>query len=89
MDISSINAMGAYGATRNIAQPAADAASTTANFAEILNGADRAVTQFAFETMDAQGVVEALAEAEMALQAAVTVRDRVVGAYQELLRMPL
>lgn len=38
---------------------------------------------------DAHSVVEALATAEMAVQAAVTVRDKVVEAYQEILRMPV
>jgi flagellar hook-basal body complex protein FliE len=40
-------------------------------------------------TGDAQTVVEALANAEVALETAVTVRNRVVEAYQELLRMPI
>ncbi|MEM1343070.1 MAG: flagellar hook-basal body complex protein FliE [Pseudomonadota bacterium] len=38
---------------------------------------------------DAQAVVEALTATELALQTAVTVRDRVVEAYQEVLRMPV
>lgn len=38
---------------------------------------------------DAQAVVEALAATEIAVQTAVTVRDRVVEAYQEILRMPV
>ena len=38
---------------------------------------------------DAHSVVEALAATEMALEMAVTVRDKVVEAYQEILRMPL
>lgn len=38
---------------------------------------------------DVQTVVEALAATEMALQTAVTLRDRVVEAYQEILRMPV
>ena len=38
---------------------------------------------------DVQSVVEALTSAEMALQTAVAVRDRVVEAYQEVLRMPI
>jgi len=38
---------------------------------------------------DSQAVVQALAATEMAVQAAVTVRDRVVEAYQEILRMPV
>ena len=38
---------------------------------------------------DTQSVVEALAAAEMALETAVVVRDKVVEAYQEILRMPV
>lgn len=38
---------------------------------------------------DAHSVVEALAHAEVALETAVTIRNRVVEAYQELLRMPV
>jgi len=38
---------------------------------------------------DAQAVVEALPATELALQTAVTLRDRVVEAYQEVLRMPV
>lgn len=38
---------------------------------------------------DAQAVVEALTATELALQTAVTLRDRVVEAYQEVLRMPV
>ncbi|MEL6979524.1 MAG: flagellar hook-basal body complex protein FliE [Pseudomonadota bacterium] len=38
---------------------------------------------------DAQAVVEALAATEMALEMAVSIRDRVVTAYQEILRMPV
>jgi flagellar hook-basal body complex protein FliE len=38
---------------------------------------------------DPHSVVEALAAAELAVQTAVTVRDKVVEAYQELIRMPI
>jgi flagellar hook-basal body complex protein FliE len=38
---------------------------------------------------DTQAVVEALAQTELAVQTAVAVRDRVVEAYQEILRMPV
>jgi flagellar hook-basal body complex protein FliE len=34
-------------------------------------------------------VVTALAKAELALQTTVAVRDRVVQAYQEIMRMPI
>lgn len=38
---------------------------------------------------DPHSVVEAIAAAELAIETAVTVRDKVVEAYQELLRMPV
>jgi flagellar hook-basal body complex protein FliE len=38
---------------------------------------------------DMQALVEALTAAEMAVETAVVMRDRVVEAYQELLRMPV
>lgn len=38
---------------------------------------------------DPHSVIEAIAAAELAIETAVTVRDKVVEAYQELLRMPV
>lgn len=38
---------------------------------------------------DPQSVVTALASAEVAVQTALTVRDKVVESYQEILRMPV
>ncbi len=38
---------------------------------------------------DPHSVIEALAAAELAVETAVTVRDRVVEAYQEILRMQI
>jgi len=38
---------------------------------------------------DVQSVVEALAAAEMTMQTVVAVRDKVVAAYQDILRMPI
>ena len=39
--------------------------------------------------VDAHAMVEALAATELAVETAVTLRDRVVEAYQEILRMPV
>jgi flagellar hook-basal body complex protein FliE len=36
-----------------------------------------------------QAVVEALAATELAVQTAISIRDKVVEAYQEILRMPV
>ncbi len=38
---------------------------------------------------DTHAVVQALAATELAVETAVTVRDKVVEAYQEILRMPV
>jgi len=38
---------------------------------------------------DAASVVQALAASQIAIETAVTVRDKVVEAYQEILRMPV
>jgi flagellar hook-basal body complex protein FliE len=38
---------------------------------------------------DPYALVQALAQTELAVETAVTVRDRVVEAYQEILRMPV
>lgn len=59
------------------------------SFSDVLKTVETTTTQYAAGATDAQSVVEALANAEMALETAVTVRNRVVEAYQELLRMPI
>ncbi len=38
---------------------------------------------------DAQTVVEAMANAEMTVRTVTAVRDKVIEAYQEILRMPI
>lgn len=58
-------------------------------FSQVFENVESASQAFATGQADAHSVVEALATAEVALEAAVTVRNRVVEAYQELLRMPV
>lgn len=58
-------------------------------FASLFDKADEAAAGFASGQLDTQSVVEALSQAELALQTAITVRDRVVSAYQDILRMPI
>lgn len=38
---------------------------------------------------DTHALVQSIAEAQMAMETAVAIRDRVVEAYQEILRMPV
>jgi flagellar hook-basal body complex protein FliE len=96
MDIRSINATQKYSALREATQPA-PIAEDAAKFA------GRAVDDFAAtlqqgetESMaamsgdaDPHALVQALAQTELAVEAAVTVRNKVVEAYQEILRMPV
>ncbi len=50
---------------------------------------EKAAMNYMTGSADPHSVVEALAQAELAVQTAVTVRDKVVEAYQELIRMPV
>lgn len=50
---------------------------------------EQAAMKYMAGSADPHSVVEALAAAELAVQTAVTVRDKVVEAYQELIRMPV
>ena len=50
---------------------------------------EQAANSFMTGNADPHSVVEAMAAAELAVETAVTVRDKVVEAYQELIRMPI
>ncbi len=50
---------------------------------------ERAAQAYMTGSADPHSVVEAMAAAELAVETAVTVRDKVVEAYQELIRMPI
>ncbi len=64
-------------------------AKAATEFAEVFSNAEQTAKAMSVGEADAHSVVEALATAEVALETAVTVRDKVVEAYQELLRMPV
>ncbi|MBB4659643.1 flagellar hook-basal body complex protein FliE [Parvularcula dongshanensis] len=96
--MSDLSALGALNGYAQIGKPAAPAKTQSAepaakqaaeSFAQVFDQADEAVAQLAKGEGTAQAVVEAMAQAELALDAAVTIRDRVVEAYQEILRMPV
>ena len=92
MDISATFAAQSYAAQKpaTAADPVARAASDAAqSFADTLDRADRTAQSAMVGETSAQSLVEALGEAKFAVDAAVTVRDKVVEAYQEILRMPV
>lgn len=64
-------------------------ARTAASFVETLRRGETTAIAGMAGRADPHSVVTALASAEMAVQTAVTVRDKVVEAYQEILRMPV
>jgi len=65
------------------------AASAAGDFAAALSETDRVARSTLVGEADPHALVEALAQSQLAVETAVTVRDRVVEAYQEILRMPV
>jgi flagellar hook-basal body complex protein FliE len=59
------------------------------DFRAALQQAEQTAMQTAVTGADPHAMVEALSNAELMLTAVVTIRDKVVEAYQELLRMPV
>ncbi|MDO5658257.1 MAG: flagellar hook-basal body complex protein FliE [Paracoccus sp. (in: a-proteobacteria)] len=88
--ITASSALNAYQAARDAAQPAAGAdPAIGARFQAVLEQADRAAIGTMQGQVDTHVLVQSIAEAELALEAAVAIRDKVVEAYQEILRMPV
>ena len=84
-----------YAATRpaTAAKPEPGGNSAIANAANDFERTLKAGEQTALSAMaggaDAQSLVQALAQTQLAVETAATVRDKVVEAYQEILRMPV
>lgn len=79
---------------QNIASPAKPEESNAAfkavhDVAATIAKGEQASVNYMTGNADPHSVVEALAAAELAVETAVTVRDKVVEAYQELIRMPV
>lgn len=96
MDIGHISGAGRYAAARPATQPsqqlsgggefvqaAFESFEATLKHSEALS--QKAMTGDA----DPHALVQALAQTELAVETAVTIRNRVVEAYQEILRMPV
>lgn len=93
MDIRTTLAADAYAAARTSAAPQArDGATISAfasEFARILDRGEAAATGAMLGETDPYALVQALSATELAVETAVTLRDKVVEAYQEILRMPV
>ena len=94
MDIRTTLAAQGYQSIRNAAAPQAPRAESMAgnlldDFAATLDRAEETARLAMTGRADPHALVEALASSQTAVDTVVTVRDRVVEAYQEILRMPV
>lgn len=94
MDIRMTEALRGYGVTRAADVSAEEGgtnlfARAAQDFAETMKQSEEIATQAMTSNADPHALVEALANTQLAVETAVTVRDRVVEAYQEILRMPV
>jgi len=95
MDIQALGAVKKYTAARPATEPENNPSareyltSITRDFAATLQETEDTAKAAMTTGADPHTLVQALAQTEMAVEAAVTVRDRVVEAYQEILRMPV
>ncbi len=96
MDVKSALATQGYAATRPATAPKAqpDGAGTAfgnlaGDFAATLKQGEDIAQAAMTGGADPHALVMALAQSELAVETAVTVRNKVVEAYQEILRMPV
>ncbi|MBC7131945.1 MAG: flagellar hook-basal body complex protein FliE [Roseovarius sp.] len=95
MDMSAISAARGYASLRPATEPEAGTGAAGAfqalarDFAATLREGEEMARAAVTGDADPHALVQALAQTELAVEAAVTVRDRVVEAYQEILRMPV
>lgn len=96
MDIKAISAIQKYSSAKPATEPVAGATGAGAtireaaiDFAETLAQAEETAKMAMVGDADPHALVQALAQTELAVETAVTVRNKVVEAYQEILRMPV
>lgn len=92
MDIRSVSAAQNYDALRAAtkADPIGNAFQNAAmDFAATLKQAEQTAMSAMVGDADPHSLVQALTQSELAVETAVTVRNKVVEAYQEILRMPV
>jgi flagellar hook-basal body complex protein FliE len=93
MDIKAISAAQKYSAAKpavladeNASSLLQDAAS---DFAQVLATSEAAAKESMIGDADPHALVQALAQTELVVETAIAVRNKVVEAYQEILRMPV
>lgn len=96
MDIRAINATQKYASLKEATQPSLGAekaeniaGKAVGDFAATLKQSEDLAISAMTGSADPHSLVQALAQTELAVETAVTVRNKVVQAYQEILRMPV
>ena len=94
MDIRNTLVSQNYAANLSATSPSANGASKSfagaaKDFVQTLQSSENLAMNAMTSDADPHALVQALAQTELAVQTAVTVRDKVVEAYQEILRMPV
>ena len=92
MEFSVTSARAGYGEARALTTSgtARDAAAqSVSDFAATLAKGEETAQAALAGAADPQALVHALAQTELAVETAVTLRNKVVEAYQEILRMPV
>ena len=93
MDVRLTQALRGYGATKAVDATSEENGNplgrAARDFAETLARSEAVAQKAMTGDADPHALVEALANTQLAVETAVTVRDRVVEAYQEILRMPV
>lgn len=96
MDTRGVSALQNYNLARPATKPDPDGDSpgsalrgAAMDFATTLKQGEEAAMAAMSGDADPHALVQALVQTELAVEAAVTVRNKVVEAYQEILRMPV
>jgi len=96
MDVRSRLASLSYAQARPATAPGAETrtesggfSSLLGSFADTLKAGEQTAKAAITGGADPHSLVQALASSELAVETAVTLRDKVVEAYQEILRMPV
>lgn len=96
MELNSLNAIQNYTSAKPATTPVEGDGSAAAalrgvagDFASTLAKSEQVAQSAMMGNADPHALVQALAQTELAVETAVSVRNKVVEAYQEILRMPV
>ncbi len=89
-----LNVANAYNAARSAVAPSQPDAATrigdaAEGFAKQMSQIDSAATGAMMGQVETHQLVQTIAETQLAMETVVAIRDKVVEAYQEILRMPV